>query len=178
MKNKKVFGIPLALFVIGLVVVGGASAVLVDYLSNSTETSVDVESPIDLQQSIEYQPADWTRGSISLGTTYAGDSTEFYLREEVLSDSSVTSTLNIIIENDDGITGCDEIDSLVFEGVSGSSVNSDVSGDCSYESGNDRLVFNIPSTDMDNGVRMYKITVGFNNAASGSYTATAKHVPQ
>ena len=178
MKNKKILGMPIALFVVGLLVVGGATAALVDYLSNTTETSVEVKSPIDLQQSLEYQPADWTYDTLEIGTTYAGDNTQFYLREEVLSDSDVTSTLKIIIENDQGVDGCDEISLLNYKGVSGSSVDADITGLCNYESGNDRLVFEPSSTTMDKGVREYEITVGFTENAKGNYTATAQHVPQ
>lgn len=61
MNNKKILGIPLTLFVLGLLVVGGASAALVGYLSNTVLTTQTVESPIVLQNgnseldvSIEY----------------------------------------------------------------------------------------------------------------------------
>lgn len=48
MKNKKILGIPAALFIVGLLVVGGATAALVDYLSNTVTATGDVESPIEL----------------------------------------------------------------------------------------------------------------------------------
>lgn len=46
--KKKIFGIPALALVLGLLVVGGATAVLVDYLSNTVSSNVEVESPIDV----------------------------------------------------------------------------------------------------------------------------------
>jgi len=178
MNNKKILGMPIALFVVGLLVIGGASAALVGYLSNTVETTAEVKSPIDLQQSLEYQPADWTYDSLGLGTVYGGDNTSFYLREEVLSESNISSNLQVIITNNEGIDGTDEISLLQIDGEYGTNMSYNATGDCVYQPGNDRLVCTIPSNNMDNGVRVYKITLGFAGNASGNYTANTRHVPQ
>lgn len=43
---KKILGMPITLFVIGLIVVGGASAALVSYLSNTVSMSTTVSTPL------------------------------------------------------------------------------------------------------------------------------------
>lgn len=43
---KKILGMPIALFVIGLIVVGGASAAIVSYLSNTKTVSFESKSPL------------------------------------------------------------------------------------------------------------------------------------
>ncbi len=48
MKNNKILGMSLTSLLIVLMIVGGASAVLVGYLSNTTTATIDVESPLVL----------------------------------------------------------------------------------------------------------------------------------
>lgn len=43
---KKIFGIPILTLVIGLVVLGSATALIVNYLSNTAKATVQVESPL------------------------------------------------------------------------------------------------------------------------------------
>jgi hypothetical protein len=45
---KKIFGIPIALFVIALLVVGSGTALLVKYLSNTVTHSVTITSPLEM----------------------------------------------------------------------------------------------------------------------------------
>jgi hypothetical protein len=49
MKNKKILGMPFAVFLIGLVIIGGASAMLAGYLSNTATMNVEVKSPMSIQ---------------------------------------------------------------------------------------------------------------------------------
>lgn len=51
MKGKKILGIPLTLLVLGLMVIGGASAALVGYFASVT-TTVIVEAPITLRDDL------------------------------------------------------------------------------------------------------------------------------
>lgn len=48
MNKNKLFGIPITALVIGLVVLGGATALIVNYLSNTATATVQVESPLDI----------------------------------------------------------------------------------------------------------------------------------
>ena len=52
MKNKKILGIPMTLFIFGLLVIGGVSAALVSYLSNTIQAEVTVSSPVVLDQEL------------------------------------------------------------------------------------------------------------------------------
>lgn len=45
---RKIFGIPITLFVLGLLVIGGATAALVKYLSNTVIYNVTVSSPLEM----------------------------------------------------------------------------------------------------------------------------------
>jgi hypothetical protein len=45
---KKIYGIPIALFAIGIIMAIGATAVIVNYLSNTATATVDVESPMEI----------------------------------------------------------------------------------------------------------------------------------
>jgi len=49
---KKILGIPITLFVIGVLVVGSGLALLVSYLSNTITRNVDITSPIEVTGSI------------------------------------------------------------------------------------------------------------------------------
>lgn len=46
MKNNKILGVPILTLVIGLIVLGSASALIVNYLSNTAKATVAVESPL------------------------------------------------------------------------------------------------------------------------------------
>jgi len=46
--RKKIFGLPIVIFVLCLVILGGASAALVTYLSNTISAGISVESPVVL----------------------------------------------------------------------------------------------------------------------------------
>ncbi len=46
MESKKIFGIPITFLVIGMMIIGGATATLVGYLSNTISADVTVDSPI------------------------------------------------------------------------------------------------------------------------------------
>ncbi len=45
---KKILGLPIALFLVGLIVIGGATAAIVNYLSNTAIAEVTVENPAEL----------------------------------------------------------------------------------------------------------------------------------
>jgi hypothetical protein len=63
MNNKKILGIPITLFVIGLIAIAGASAALVTFLSNTTTSTYNVDSPFVLQNAQGHlEPVSVTNG--------------------------------------------------------------------------------------------------------------------
>lgn len=46
--KNKIMGIPIVVFVLGLLLIGGASAALVNYLSNTATANVEVKSPMEI----------------------------------------------------------------------------------------------------------------------------------
>ena len=102
--TKKIFGIPIALFVVGLLVIGGASAALVGYISNKVQADVAVTSP--MEQGIKKLWTDtYSTNTISF-TGFGGETKTFYIKTENVADVSITGEGKNIISSP-GITCAD-----------------------------------------------------------------------
>ena len=84
MKNKKILGMPIALFVIGVLVVGGASATLLTYFG-VFDTTIDVESPIVVSDGT-------TEVSGMAGATVEGEEATITNNADFDVDVQITST--------------------------------------------------------------------------------------
>lgn len=171
---KKILGMPLALVLIGMLVIGGATAALVGYLSNEVTADVTVESPIILSTSATWDYNNFNDANLELGNLYATDSFNFFIKEEILGEGPIDSTLRIIVTNTLGIDSCSEIESLIVKGKEGSSKDEEIVGLC-VKSDN-RLLFDVPSNNMYQGVIYYEVIGSFGKYASGTYTATIQHI--
>ena len=116
-KKKEVFykkkisifgkGIPIILL-IGLVMIGGASAALVAYLSNTVQADVTVSSPIELEIGTAWNALASTPISFSI---VGGESVEFFVSTHNLANISTTGTMWNVVSNPWGVT-CAEFTSL------------------------------------------------------------------
>lgn len=178
-KNKKILGIPVALFVIGILAVGGVSAALVGYLSNNVKAEVTVESPI--QQWISTSEGGWIE-EIFFGSVHGGETVTFYTKEQNLADVSIEGNVESIVTGPE-IT-CADFESVVvntrtpetgYAGEGHDLIGLDLCVDV-----DDKVVFGFPGQPMnwDAGqVDINKIVVTFKTNAEGTYTFTNRIVP-
>lgn len=87
--KKKIFGVPIALFVIGILLVGGVSAALVTYLSNTVSEEITVESPILLEET-----------EFELDILYGGEDDFVLIKITNLADVDTTGDFEITINPD------------------------------------------------------------------------------
>jgi len=116
--NKKILGIPIALFVVGLLVIGGASAALVSYLSNEAEVSVTVESPVLLEVSTTGTDGTWLSepATLSLDNVYGGEPVTFFIRDTNLASVFIAGSSRKLVTNPDGVT-CGDFKSVIASGT-------------------------------------------------------------
>lgn len=185
--NKKylVFGL-LGLFAVALV-----SAGLVNYLSNTVEADVSVESPI--YQEIN-NGSGWEDANIFFGSIYGGETIEFSIRDTNLANVDITGIVENIVTNPTGVT-CDDFVSVIVTTetkVDGSSQS--VSGPhdlilynsveptgrfCESDDAN-TIVFSYgpePLTYVVGQEDTSEIAVTFKSNALGDYTFTSTIVP-
>jgi len=91
--KKKILGIPAALFVMGLLVIGGASAALVGYLSNTVSANQETESPIQLQDG---------EGVLDATIEYGGEYDMALLKINNRADVPIEGNLEIQFEDSSG----------------------------------------------------------------------------
>jgi len=89
---KKILGVPLVMVVIGLVVIGGAMAALVNYLSNQVEATVGVDSPLTLQ--ISSDGSAWGN-TLQLGSQSGGNEITTYTRLENHANTALQGHLSM-----------------------------------------------------------------------------------
>lgn len=176
---KKILGIPIALFIVGLLVIGGATASLVSYLSNEVAADVTVDSP--MEQWI-LDGSDWVQGPISM-SIYGGESTIIYVKTQNKADVAITGNGENIVTNPLGLT-CNDFESVV---VSTNTNNAGYGPEydlialplCS-EDGGYKVIFSYGPTPItwDAGqIDINKIVVTFKANALGTYTFTSEIVP-
>lgn len=168
MVNKKILGMPIAMFVVGLLVMGTATAALVSFLSNEVTASADVGSPIELK----FWDGGWV-DDITLGSTHGGGTITATLRERNFASNEIDSTLRITISESGVVNECAEIEQLRFREAGNVGWN-DVTSFCDVVSNN--LQFDVDTLVPAGHDVQYEVEVTFNQYAVGSYTATVQHV--
>lgn len=134
--KKKILGIPMAMFIVGLLVIGGASAALVTYLSNTAEMDVVVTSPMSVAMAVVEHGAgpisainnvgdlsgdDWSTDLTAPSIT-ALSTLELGFRVKNLADVTIADkTLEIVASNDESNAACADLTSLTFIDVGCSS---------------------------------------------------------
>lgn len=178
--KKKIFGIPMTLFVLGILFIGGASAALMGYLGTIT-ANVNVVSPMQLK--VSSTDSDWQNEPLDLGTRYGGVPITFYTREENLANVSITANVENLITND-GIT-CLDFASVVVDtrtpgtGYGGDGVDLINMSLCSQDDSN-RVSFGFPNQPFTweaGQIDINRIIVTFKTDANGTYTFTNRIVP-
>lgn len=120
MNKKKIFGVPLAVVVIGLVALGGATAALVTYLSNSQEVQVSVESPLLVEASSDGES--FSTDPLNVGGLYGGDTFTYTTRVTNRASVDVNNVdLEVVISNEGGNAACGDFSALTVTSPTGPS---------------------------------------------------------
>jgi len=193
--KKKILGMPVMMFIIGLVVLGGASAMLVDYLSNDVTAEVAVDSPIALRLAeVDHgmtvisaidavdSTGDWFE-DLPLIETTGLSTTELGLKVVNNADVDITNEeILMTLSNENNDVSCDDLSSLIFidvgcsEGTSCYQVEQEVKGLCTELAGDDAgsVEYAIPITLWEEGnVYKYPVTLTFANVKPTSYDIEA-----
>ena len=166
MVNKRILGMPVALFVIGLLVMGTATAALVAFLSNEVTATASVDSPLELRV--------WDGGwenNIVLPQAFGGGEVMLTLREQNFASHEINSDLTITI-TEAASNVCEEVTIEFRQKDSGHSWK-EISCDVT-PGGNLKYVYN---TDVPAGHdQQYEVRLTFAQAAYGDYSATIRHM--
>jgi len=169
MKNK-MFGIPVALFVIGLLVATSATAVLVSYLSNTTTASTDVSSPLK-----HYMSADgitYNDTTAPALTAFGGETKTVYLKVTDLANVAITGTPTYSIDSP-GIT-CADLTLVKYYDLT-TNPGVDITATCVVTGST--AAFTIAPVTFAVGDSDGKIEVTFAPAVTGTYTLTGLVTP-
>ena len=124
-KKVNMFGKEFSVFaIVVIVMIGLASAQLVDYLSNKAEVSVTVSSPFSFEVSAD--GTNWIEGdpaTLPLENIYAGESIHFFARDTNLANVPTIGDSSKIITCD---TGLNCSDFLSVEAQTITRVNGDI----------------------------------------------------
>lgn len=174
--KKKVLGIPMTLVVLGILVLGGATAQLVGFLSNAVNAEVNVTSPIVYEIS-ETEAGGYAE--VVAIDAIGGDTVEFYIRATNNANNPIEGQQSIIVKNVDGVT-CEDFESInvsteTSPGTFGGEVDV-LDGNCvAVNNKNIEIVFD--TLPMDPGVEKSKVRATFKPAAMGLYNATIQMIP-
>jgi len=193
MKKKKIFGIPIAFIVVGLLVIGGASAALVSYLSNMATMEVTVDSPMSIQfaevahgdtviTAIDNVAAvsSWTNNLITSSTTGLG-TLELGVKLVNNADMSISNKiLAVTLSNNLDNVDCADLTSLTFIDVGASPgtvpyhVVQELAGIGLCIDNGVNVTYNIPINILGAGQTFkYPVTMTFGNVVPATYTANA-----
>ena len=108
------------MLVLGLLVIGGASAAIVGYLSNEAQVSVTVESPVLLEVSDDSTngiDGTWESdpATLSLGSIYGGESVTFWVKDTNLASVAIAGSSTKLVSCDTGAT-CNDFASVMADG--------------------------------------------------------------
>jgi len=193
---KKILGMPLAVFVIGLMVIGGATAALVDYLSNTARTEISVTSPMSIEmaevthnavntgvddriwevnQIEEYETELTDIATTGLSSVYLG------VKLENLADVDIEDKiLKVTLSNDLSDVTCADLTSLTFidsgaSETSGNRIEQELAGIGLCTQGDGIATYNIPINLLNAGtVYKYPVKVTFGNVAPATYSFDAQ----
>jgi len=124
MSNKKIFGIPILALVLGLVVLGGASAIIVNYLSNTATATVQVESPLainfaNIDGVVDSNGAfnidgDWTP-TLTMASTTGLNTEQVGVKVDNNADVPIEGKwLQLKVSNENSDVTCSDLTSLMF----------------------------------------------------------------
>ena len=167
MVNKKIFGMPIAMLVIGLLVVGGVSAALVGFLSNAVTATADVGSPLELK--IAPMVGGSWGDSLELGNVVGGAEVEFRIRERSFSNTAISSTLVIDVKEAGQVNVCDEM-TIQFREQGN---NGYTTLPCIVE--NNNLKFQLGTVVPEGQDAVYEVLVTLHQGAYGSYDVSVRH---
>jgi len=194
--------VPLVAIVLACMLTVGASAVLVNYLSNTVTADFEVTSPMLVGVSLglegweggsypegDHLLSDWTTtGTLTIPDILGGETITIYMMSENLADAEIKGFEEAIVTNTAGVTGADFVSVVV-------SVDS-IYGDLGYGTPQDLIVLGVDigwfqdgsnsilfgtagvSTWGEGETDVTKIVVTFNPAASGTYTFSYRIVPE
>ena len=183
-KGKKILGMPLAIFIIGLMVIGGASAALVGYLSNTATVSQAVESPMTVQFAEDYTSAlsseAWSDTLTLPGTTGLSTS-ELGLKLVNNADVDISDeVLEITVGNTLKNVDCEDLTSLTFFDVgasesSGNHIVQQLAGVGLCTDNGKTITYKIPINLIQAKTNYrYPVTLTYGNVAPDTYTFSAQ----
>lgn len=142
-----------AVLAIALVVIGSAFAVTVNYLSNTTQVTTSVSSPIVMTVSAD---GETYADTAELGATYGGDEKSIFVKTENKANAAITGARL----------------TLTVDAVSCSEVSANT-GTCADDEGN--AVFVITNDYTGHETKDQTVVLTFvPNIAPGDYTASAQ----
>jgi len=124
MKNRKLFGIPITALVIGILVIGGASALIVNYLSNTATATIEIESPLainfaNIDGAVDENGAfniegEWTP-TLTMASTTGLNTEQVGVRIQNNADVNIEGKwLQLKVSNEDNDVTCSDLTSLKF----------------------------------------------------------------
>mgnify|MGYP006294351427 CR=1 FL=1 len=174
MDRKKVLGIPVTLFVVGMLVVGVGSAALVDYLSNEVTNDVTVESPIEYKIS---KGDGWQEDGIAMDAV-GGDTITYKIEATNHANNAIDGKQYITIRNGEGVT-CEDFESInVMTADSGDWVDMLDAGNCQQVNSNNIEIMFDTNAMNPGDVEETDVEVTFEENAMGTYESTTKMVIQ
>ena len=109
MKNKKIFGIPIMALVIGLVVLGGATAALISYFGTVSVTAT-------VAQGLRLDGKTWNEPVLESFSTTSAEAKTFLTEHELVSTASVDVTVDFDLScTADVPNSCDEINHTIVD---------------------------------------------------------------
>ena len=112
--GKKILGIPAAMFVIGLLTIGGASAALLAYLSNTTVVQIGVNgSPLVLET---FDGASWVQTPVILSNTTPGSTFTWLARVTNAANANVTGNFKVLVTNSNADVTCSDLTLFTADG--------------------------------------------------------------
>ncbi|MBW2983287.1 hypothetical protein KY327_03195 [Candidatus Woesearchaeota archaeon] len=173
MGSKKFLKIPAIFIVLGVLVVGGASAALVNYLSNTVGNDVTVESPIQY----EISKGDGWQESIAMDAV-GGDTVEYKIKATNQANNEIDGKQYITIRNTDGVT-CDDFQELsVMTDDSGQWVDLLTVGNCQQVNDNNIEIMFDTNAMASGATETTDVKATFQPNALGTYESTTKMVIQ
>jgi hypothetical protein len=120
--KKKILGMPIVVFVLGILLIGGASALIVNYLSNTATATVKVDSPmvvkfaniVDVDSNGAFTSLGWTDGLTLAGTTGLSTSTIGVSVKNNADTAIVGKWLQLTVSTGTNSVSCGDITSLQF----------------------------------------------------------------
>ena len=176
MKTLKVFGRNISLGVVVLAVLAmSVTAVLVTYLSNTTTVTVNVQSPLLTEASLD-GGATWASGTVPLGVVYGGDTIQFQMR--VINRANATINGDVVTDFMNTATNniCSDYTTMEIEDPAGSGNWTDVSGICANSGPASQAEVSVPGTWLPFETGAYSVRITYDPAVSPDNYSIATNV--